>query len=283
VTLTDEQEHGLINQLLNILRITERWIETTYPAAQAGSAFMGDDARTHPYEVSHQANRSMGVAVDHLHSMRMALTGTGDNVLGLHTFAPLSLTRAALENGATAVWLCSPKRRTERILRRLRLEMASIKATASFFAQPEAKRDAELQRRKDRVYDIGDRVKVVRDAVHKANPNATEEEIKRATRLAINKRPTPTEIVTDAGVTAQLIDGQNNLAHMLWRICSAVAHGDNWVLTLFDLKILGASTRGVTNVRITSPTPLLVASVEATMAMLSTAHHLYGQRTGTTL
>lgn len=282
MTLTDQQERGLINELMRILQLTDGWVEKAYPSAQPGSAFAGDDAKTHPYQLSHQVNRLIGVSVDHLHSMRMALTGTGDNVLRLHTYAPLSLTRVALENAATAVWLSSPARRSERILRRLRLEMASIKAVASFFDQPDPKRDAEIQRRKDKVHDLADRANVVRLAVA-ANPNRTEQDIEKATRAAVGNKPAGTEIVKDAGVTAQLINGRNNVAHTLWRICSGVAHGDNWVLTLFDLDVLGPGTPGVSNVRITAPTPLLVASVNATMTMLDTARRLYEQRTGTQL
>ena len=283
MTLTDQQEQLLINELNRILQGTDGWVETAYPSARSGSAFAGDDAKTHPYRLSHRVTRSMGVTVDHLHSMRMALTGTGDNVLRLHIYAPLSLARVALENAATAVWLSSPAQRPERILRRLRLEMESIKATASFFDQPDPTRDAEIQRRKDEVHDLADKANVVRQAVLAANPNATEQDIEKATRAAVGKKPTPTEIVKDAGVTAQLVDGGNNLAHMLWRICSAVAHGDDWVLTLFDLDVLGPSTPGVSTVRITAPTPLLVAGVKATMTMLDTARRLYGQRAGTQL
>ena len=281
MTLTDQQERVLINELMRILQVTDGWMEKAYPSAQAGSAFAGDDAKTHPYRLSHQVNRSMGVTVDHLHSMRMALTGTGDNVLRLHTYAPLSLARAALENAATAVWLSSPAQRPERILRRLRLEMASIKATASFFDQPDTQRNAEIQRRKDKIHNLADEANVVRQAVFAASPNATEQDIEKATRAAVGNKPTATEIVKDAGVTAQLVDSPNNLAHLLWRICSAVAHGDNWVLTLFDLDVFGPSVPGVSNVRVTAPTPLLVAGVKASMTMLDTARRLYGQRTGT--
>jgi hypothetical protein len=35
-----------------------------------------------------------------------------------------------------------------------------------------------------------------------------------------------------------------NLAHTPWMICGAVAHGDNWVLTLFELHIIGPEHAG---------------------------------------
>ncbi|GLI00682.1 hypothetical protein Pa4123_59580 [Phytohabitans aurantiacus] len=277
VTVSNE-EQALINKLMALLQVTEQWIERTYPTAQPGSAFAGDDAKIHPYEVSHQASQSMGVAVDHLHSMRMALTGTGDNVLRIHTYAPLSLTRVALENAALALWLSSPAQRPERILRRLRLEMANLKAVKSFFGRPNPQQDAEIQRRKDRVNELAFQAGVVTNAVLAANPTASEEDIKAATRTALTNKPTATEIVQDAGQIAQLIDGDNNLALMLWRVCSAVAHGDRWVLTAFDIEVIGPSTPGVSDVRITAPTDLLVAGVQVALAMYGAAYRVYDQR-----
>jgi hypothetical protein len=56
----------------------------------------------------------------------MALTGTNDNALRLHTYAPFTLLRAAIENAAIAMWVMSGPSREERIVRHLRHELTSI-------------------------------------------------------------------------------------------------------------------------------------------------------------
>jgi len=39
-------------------------------------------------------------------------------------------------------------------------------------------------------------------------------------------------------VAVDLVDGERNLPLLLWKLCSAVSHGDTWVLTTFDLERL---------------------------------------------
>jgi hypothetical protein len=112
---TPDEEVVMINQLLNVLRISEEWMDAKALTVERGSAFAGDDAKTHPYELSQGVAQSIAVAVDHLHCFRMALTGTGDNVLQLHTYAPFTLLRGAIENASTAVWVMTGSSREERI------------------------------------------------------------------------------------------------------------------------------------------------------------------------
>ena len=66
-------------------------------------------------------------AIDHLHCLRMAMRGPEPNSVAVHIQAPFSLARGALENASTAMWLMVPPGRQERIRRRLRYEMASVK------------------------------------------------------------------------------------------------------------------------------------------------------------
>src|SRR5690349_15715455 len=88
-----------------------------------GSALCGDDRRSAPYHVSHEAWQRLDSAVDHLFALKVLIADAGV----LPTYAPFTLLRAAIENAASAVWLLDPSSRSERVLRRLRLEAANAK------------------------------------------------------------------------------------------------------------------------------------------------------------
>jgi hypothetical protein len=69
---TDEEEHLMINELMNLLRISEEWIDAKTPAIEARSSLAGDDAKTKPYQLSSNVAQSITIAIDHLHCFRMA-------------------------------------------------------------------------------------------------------------------------------------------------------------------------------------------------------------------
>jgi len=61
-------------------------------------------------------------------------------------------------------------------------------------------------------------------------------------------------------------------------LCSAVAHGDSWIIDFFDLEVLGPASPGVSAVRIPAPTPLLLSGIQAAMVIVNQAQHLLAQR-----
>lgn len=123
----DESEQRQIRDILQQARVAEQWMDQELPPVQERSALWTDNQRSHPYDVSQGITHAMTVATDHLHAMRMALTGVAPNHISLHAHAPFTLLRAALENACTALWLTGAPNRDERILRRLRLEAKSVK------------------------------------------------------------------------------------------------------------------------------------------------------------
>jgi hypothetical protein len=112
---------------MRVLLVSEEWMDAKTLTVQPGSPFAGDDLKTHPFDLSQGVAQSIAMSVDHLHCLRMALTGTGDNVLRLHAYAPFTLLGAAVENAAIAVWDISHSSRNERILRHIRHQLTSIK------------------------------------------------------------------------------------------------------------------------------------------------------------
>ena len=97
----------------------ERWRErmvATPLEVQTGSLLADDDAATGCFQTSHAALGALHTATDHLHSLRTLVRDAG----WLHTYAPFTLCRTALECAATAVWLLAPEARQERIIRQPR-------------------------------------------------------------------------------------------------------------------------------------------------------------------
>ena len=85
-----------------------------------GTQPAGDDAKTDPYQVSHNAWSTLSVAVDHMHCYRASLMGEQQGTelpLTLHTHAQYSLLRGAFESSARVVWMLAPANRLVRIHR----------------------------------------------------------------------------------------------------------------------------------------------------------------------
>jgi hypothetical protein len=253
-----EDEEAQIRKLMDTLKIAEPWFDEKPPTAQPGSPFAGDDRKTHPHDTSNLVAYAMSIAVDHLNAIQSSMTGRTPGTLGVHTYAGMTGTRAAIENAARAVWVASPRTRSERVLRTLRLEFASAKAIGTFIRDSELSEEPGVQHRIDRI-------------LHLADAAGLE-------RIDVERKPSPTEYVKDAAATCGLVHGEHNLLFLLWRMCSAIAHGDTWVLPLFPIEVIEPIRPGVSMVQVTAPTPYLLAGVQGAVATLQHARRLYNQR-----
>jgi hypothetical protein len=92
----DEVEQQQMRDILHELRVAEAWMDQELPQVQDRSALWTDNQRSHPSDVSQGITHAITVAVDHLHAMRMTLTGVAPNRIDLHAHAPFTLLRAAL-------------------------------------------------------------------------------------------------------------------------------------------------------------------------------------------
>lgn len=81
-----------------------------------GSALVGDDRASEPYQVSHAAQACLSAAVDHLHAAKTLAYDSGI----LHLAAPATLARGVIENAATGLWILTPGSRDERVRRVLK-------------------------------------------------------------------------------------------------------------------------------------------------------------------
>ena len=255
---TPEEEHAMINELMKVLRISEEWIGAKVLTVESGSSFAGDDAKTHPYDLSQGVAQSIAVAVDHLHCFRMALTGTGDNVLRLHTYAPLTLLRGAVENAAIAVWIMTGSNREGRIVRHFRHELTSIKKLKKLLALAGETVAPGTHERENRILSLVDSFGI--------------------NQAKVTKEVTATEMVRSASETAGFKDPEMDLILAFWKICSAIAHGDRGYLHLFEHEVVGRLRPGVSSVIVTAPTDWVLSGSRAAVAMIKVAKSLAEQR-----
>lgn len=202
----DEAEQQQIREILRQLRVAEQWMDQDLPHVQERSALWTDNQRTHPYDVSQGITHAITVATDHLHAMRMALTGAAPGHIGLHAHAPFTLLRAALENTCTALWLTGAPNRDERILRRLRLEAKSLKHNEQLLRLRGVDGSADIAARRDRLQAVAD--------------------ARGITTAALNAQLSPTEILKTVGRQLCPDPDDRSLVVQLWSLCSAFAHGD---------------------------------------------------------
>ncbi|MYS95597.1 MULTISPECIES: hypothetical protein [Streptomyces] len=90
------------------LRQINGWQKATSepsPAVEPGSSLSGDDAKVPTLRVSSAAYQCFTHAVDHLHAVQALLF----EAKVIHSYAPYSLLRAAVEAAGEAIWLLEPQ------------------------------------------------------------------------------------------------------------------------------------------------------------------------------
>lgn len=169
-------------------------------AVSPGSSLAGDDRASDPYQVSHAVQMCIVAGVDHLHAMKSLLIDL--NVL--HSAAPFTLVRGALEIFASAFWILHPAGRSTRVERVLRWNAKNFHdqhpALESLSLSDVAQRDA----------------KYARLAQIASGRGIPEKNIKAGYQS--------TEAVQYADTNARTA---NPL--LSWRMCSGYAHGRPWV------------------------------------------------------
>lgn len=195
-------DRAALAAIQRVMRPLARWQERQRERLdpQPGSDLAGDDALTSPVQLSHLARGSLGQAADHLDAIRTLLF----EAQRLHTWAPYTLARGALENAATAVWLLAPEDRETRVHRRLRLRVQDLRDEEEFFE------DAGLTP----VRDVAADRELVRQLARDAG-------VKTDNLFA--RGPTFTRILDEAQGPAGL-----STARALWRLSSGIAHGRQW-------------------------------------------------------
>lgn len=227
-------DRDALRRLARIFEVIGAWsqrMEGGYPVPRDRSPLARDDRDTAPFQVSHAVVAALASALDHVKSLE-ALFMKAQIVPARGSF---TLLRAALENAAVAVWLLSPTLRTERVLRRLRLQWADMVDNDSALALTGMTRTRSLDENKRRLQDLA-----------RAANLSTEQVSQVASRpVAWNT------IVSDAGQAARSLDRKWVL--LMWKLCSGIAHARPWaVLGLLDREEISRTTEDILNVQISA-------------------------------
>jgi hypothetical protein len=257
VRARDDEEQRQLRVLMRELSLMDGWVERVERgllSVPAGSPLAGDDRRAAPFQVSHAVAAALVVAVDHVHCLRRSIDGCTDCRPHQLTFllnSYYSLLRGAMENAARVVWLLAPEQRPERVLRRLRLQAGNVIQSDDLCEAGGFPRTKPKVERLQRVKDIAQQAGVSpSDAVQPAGKRA---------------------IIRAAG---QYIGGNATQAEVLWRACSAAAHGDTWAALSLHERDVTAQVDQVLTVRTAASTHVLTTFVVETMAIIKTAFSL---------
>lgn len=262
---SQDQEQRDLHILQAALSQVDGWLASGdrpgWGTAEPGSPLDGDDRKADPFHVSHAVASAIHVAVDHADALRRVITGCDtcnpqQVTLGLNS--NYSLLRGALENAARAVWLLAPSARSERVLRRLRLQASNVLSS-----------DKAARAIGDTMHNArNDRLARIREIAARAGLDA---------QLAVKPPPSLAAIHT-AGEYISRDEGAALHTEALWRACSGAAHGDTWAgLSLHDNDIVSRDGN-VAILQITAATSLLTTITTETFVVIDAAHRLFGLR-----
>ncbi len=230
--------------------------------ATVGSDLAADDELSHPYDMSLASWAAIVAAVSHLGTLRDSLfhrVGPNEVKVWLHTHGQLTLVRGALENASMALWLLESDISVERILRRIQedwVERRELNVVREEINIPGSKSMQEYEREvSDLLVRIG------------ADP------------VRLKKRPGYGAIVKIAG--AHVPTGSQT-AFVLWKACSAIAHGElRGMIAYLSKQQLGSPSPGMQLHQITTSVELLVVGGMTAIASTKAALALYAKRSGT--
>ncbi|MGY4542633.1 hypothetical protein ACVWY0_002557 [Arthrobacter sp. UYNi723] len=232
-------------------------------AVQPGSAIYGDDAATQPLPTSYYVKYLLSAGSDNLLAVRSMLvqTETAENIqLTLHSFAPYTLIRNAIECASTAIWILTPPSRTTRVFRAAVMELDD--AWKSHMAFKSMNLDGEET--------YARRIEAIQGIIAKY-PGISFKQLKDGGKM--------TDVLAEVGKTPGL-ERINPLAK--WQLASGMAHGKRWAgLLLNDKTPLvpdADSTYVMTGnykhlLMFVSAAYVLLETGQALLSDRSTAHH----------
>jgi hypothetical protein len=263
-------EEAKLRQLGQALDVVSRW-ESDVTGSQRGawqvapgSELENDDKLTHPFNVSPVPWSAITAAVSHLGTLRDSLfqsTGPAEIRARIHTHGQLTLVRGALENASMAFWLLEDDQSVERIVRRMQEdweEVRQLEVVRTEIGSPQSRT-------------MADREKEMTDLLIKVGGDPSR----------LKKRPGYGEIVKLAGASQPT---GAKMAFVIWKACSAVAHGElRGLIAYLRHTAVGSTQPGMQLNQVTGNTDLM--SIGGMIAVDTTrqALRLYARRSGTTI
>lgn len=270
----DEQKH--LRALLTLLDSTKKYEPMTQDRSNAWtvqprSSLSGDDAKSHPHEVSQGVWHALTVSVDHFQCLRSSLVREEGKRVStvIHMNGQYSLIRGALENAARALWILQPGNRIERLTRRFRLTYKEISDSHKVRELLNAPTNRTREARQQQVVDL----------LVAATGIPQEQAVKALKQPARYK-----DIVRDAGAGLQVSakpEKGADVCEAAWSACSSLAHGDALgTLNFLDREVLESDGR-IALVSFTGSIPLLAQTTFVAVKMLDRGFQLFRERATT--
>lgn len=226
-----------------------------------GSDLALDDAATHPYPVSAAARTALVAAIDHLLCFRDSLfKEVGDNHIEslMRLYSQSTLLRCALENAARAVWFLEGKDRPTRITRRLQAdydERKQLDQVAQEIGSPSPKSMPQH---------LADLTAI-----------ATAAGINIDSKIIKNDGDGYGAIVKIAGAHLDIRDGATQ-AFIVWKACSALAHGETrGTIAYLKKQVIFSSTPGFKLAKTEADVNLICMGAYIAMSFIDSAFKLY--------
>lgn len=248
--LTDDMVTAKWTDVADLIEVVMARIENPNEfVVQPSSQLAEDDIASSPYQVSHCARWCLNSGVDHLHALKSLIIDTG-----LHSSAPYSLVRGALETLAAGFWLLHPPEPNMRIERGLRWWAKNFKD------QDSATRGRNL-----------------------ASYKPLEPKLQTLINIAQAAQCDVTRIRDGFTSTAALQYANEHSSaknpHLVWQVCSGFAHGRPWAsLAMNEIRTRSTSDDGVSLVRLTTDHRRILAVTLPTCHLLTDLLRLYQDR-----
>jgi hypothetical protein len=225
IELTDEMVTAKWEEIAPLIDVVMKRIQHPNDfAIQAGSQLAVDDIATDPYQLSRCAHWCLNAGVDHLHALKVLLLDAGI----LHTAAPYSLVRGALENFAAGFWVLHPSERNVRVEHALRWWAKNFKD----------QNKATEGRGMPNFTPLADKIARLR-------------EIAEATNCDLSN-------LRDGYFSSGALEYTNEHCsvmdpYLIWQLCSGFAHGRPWAnLGMNEMESRPTAVEGVVQVRLTT-------------------------------
>lgn len=187
-----------------------------------GSALVGDDRASQPYQLTSAVRACLSAAVDHLHAAKVLAHESGR----LHLAAPSTLARGVIENAATGLWMITPQTRDERILRALRWWARNVHDQVGAGRLPPGRTKAGV---------LGKIAAVAQRRGIDPGGATNGYQMLKVIRQVDREHPDLREL------------------EFTWQLCSGFAHGRPWAfLGALNREAMGSPEPGVSHIRLTS-------------------------------
>lgn len=253
-------DQATLHDLVRLFARVDEWADRTasgYPVPAPGSPLARDDQDTAPFQISHAVGAALTSAIDHMYALRSL-------ILDAHLVparATFTLLRAALENGAVAVWLLAPPSRNERVLRRLRFQWADVKDGEAARELTDMPAPRSVEERKTQLQDLARARRLTPEQV---------------SQVAANSMAWKT-IVAAAGEDSPSLNKDDLL--LIWMVCSGIAHARPWgVLGLLERREISRTAENVLNVQITAPDSAVSMFTTVAALVIRDAWAMFDQR-----